>query len=168
MLGSSYQGQNCSAARALEAIGERWSLLIIRDALFRSMTRFSDFQRSLGIATNVLTARLEGFVAAGIMEKSMGESASPEYRLTEKGRDLAPVIMALTAWGDRWAAPYGPPIVFEHSCGSPIEQALTCRDCGTIVDYNAVNTRPGPGSFQTSKRSRAAARAGAGKTTGSE
>ena len=99
MLGNSYEGQVCSAARSLEVVGERWSLLIIRDALFAGVTRFSDFLRRLGLARNVLAARLEGFVGAGIMERFSPEgSAYEEYRLTEKGRDLAPVIIALTAW----------------------------------------------------------------------
>jgi DNA-binding HxlR family transcriptional regulator len=70
MLGTTYEKQNCSAARALEVVGERWSLLILRDALFRGMTRFSEFERSLGLAPNVLAKRLEGFVASGLLEKS--------------------------------------------------------------------------------------------------
>jgi len=107
MLGRSYQGQNCSAARALEVIGERWSLLIIRDALFRGMSRFTDFQRSLRLAPNILTTRLDSFVRDGLMEQrpQAARPGQPEYVLTEKGRDLAQVIIALTAWGDQWAAP---------------------------------------------------------------
>src|SRR5712691_11016406 len=94
MLKRTYDGQNCSAARALELVGERWSLLIMRDALFAGHTRFGDFQRSLGVAPNILTARLGGFVAAGLMERRR-YSEHPEhyeYLLTGKGRDLAPVI----------------------------------------------------------------------------
>ena len=100
MLGRTYDTQNCSAARALELVGERWSLLIIRDALFAGHARFGDFQRSLGVASNILTARLDSFVAAGLMERRR-YSEHPEhyeYLLTGKGRDLAPVIVALTAW----------------------------------------------------------------------
>src|SRR5437764_13803820 len=113
MLGHTYEAQNCSAARALEAVGERWSLLIIRDALFRGITRFTDFQRSLGVAPNILANRLDGFVAAGLMtQHQYGPSTQQrEYLPTDKGRDLQPVIIALTAWGDRWSAPQGPPIV---------------------------------------------------------
>src|ERR1700736_1942906 len=104
MLGKTYDGQDCSAARALELVGERWSLLIIRDALFAGLTRFSEFERSLGIAPNVLAARLAWFVEAGLMttEPASEDSELSEYRLTEKGTDLAPGGVALTVWGTRW------------------------------------------------------------------
>ena len=105
MLGTTYEKQNCSAARALEVVGERQSLFILRDALFRRMRRFSEFKRSLGLAPNVLAKRLEGFVASGHLEKSTnnGEHAD-QYRPTERGLAFKPLIVALTAWGDRWAA----------------------------------------------------------------
>jgi len=130
MLGRTYEGQNCSAARALEVVGERWSLLIMRDALFRGMTRFSDFQRSLGLASNVLAKRLDGFVENGVMEQRVNpeHAEQQEYVPTEKGRELKPVVLALTAWGDRWAAPNGPPVTFEHEgCGGKVEVHLLCR-----------------------------------------
>lgn len=145
MLGKTYEEQNCSAARALEAVGERWSLLIVRDALFRGMTRFSEFQRSLGVASNVLASRLESFVAAGIMEvrAPAGAREHREYVLTEKGLSLQPVIVALTAWGDRWAAPAGPPIVFRHACGGELRQRLICEACGADVrDPHDVAAQP--------------------------
>src|SRR3954463_9395138 len=106
VLGKTYDNQVCSIARALEVVGERWSILIVRNALFAGSTRFTDFQRSLGIAPNILKTRLDGFVDAGIMRRD-----EHEYLLTEKGRDLAPALVALTAWGDRWVAPDGPPIL---------------------------------------------------------
>jgi DNA-binding HxlR family transcriptional regulator len=138
MLGRTYSDQNCSAARALELVGERWSLLIIRDALFRGHTRFADFQRSLGVATNILTARLNGFIAAGLMTKQQHD-----YVLTESGRDLQPVVVALTHWGDRWAAPDGAPIVYEHAdCGGGIEHQLRCTKCGDIDDATPVAAAP--------------------------
>lgn len=93
-----------SAARALEIVGERWSLLIIRDALFRGFTRFSDFERTLGLAPNVLAKRLDAFVAAGNFERQSLDSDRREYVLTRKGLELKAVVVALTAWGDRWAA----------------------------------------------------------------
>src|SRR5918997_95754 len=105
MLGRTYESQVCSIARTLEVVGERWSLLIVRDALFTGATRYSDFQRSLGIATNVLAARLDGFVAAGIMRRHK-YSEQPElyeYLLTGKGRALAHAVVALAEWGDHWA-----------------------------------------------------------------
>src|SRR5947209_703403 len=121
MLGKTYDTQVCSIARALEVVGERWSLLIIRDALFAGSTRYIDFQRSLGIATNVLQTRLDGFVDEGIMQRRL-YSEQPElyeYVLTEKGADLAAALIALTEWGDRWVAPNGPPILYTHAdCGS--------------------------------------------------
>jgi DNA-binding HxlR family transcriptional regulator len=111
MLGRLYENQDCSAARTLEVVGERWSLLILRDAMFGGFTRFSQFQKSLGIATNILAKRLEGFVAAGLMEQPRSSGAQAEYLLTQKGLELKPVIMALTEWGDTWLQPG--PVVFE-------------------------------------------------------
>src|SRR5918997_6162362 len=112
MLGKTYDGEVCSIARALEVVGERWSRIIIRDALFAGSTRYSDFQRALGIATNVLQDRLDGFVEAGIMRRHR-YSEQPElyeYLLTEKGQALAPALVALSEWGDRWATDGEPPI----------------------------------------------------------
>jgi len=130
MLGRLYENEDCSAARALELVGERWSLLILRDAMFRRFTRFSDFQRSLGVATNILTKRLEGFVAAGIMQ-SVAAGPHPEHReyhLTEKGSELKPVVIALTEWGDKWVGPG--PVVFEHKdCGGRVALELRCTAC---------------------------------------
>jgi DNA-binding HxlR family transcriptional regulator len=147
MLGKTYDTQVCSIARALEVVGERWSLLIIRDALFAGSTRYSDFQRSLGIATNVLKVRLDGFVEAGIMRRRQ-YSEQPElfeYLLTEKGRDFAPALIALTQWGDRWAAPDGPPIHYTHTlCGSPVSQVTMCPTCGRVNAPAEVQVHPGP------------------------
>jgi DNA-binding HxlR family transcriptional regulator len=147
MLGNSYEGQVCSAARSLEVVGERWSLLIIRDALFGGVTHFSDFLRRLGLARNILAARLDGFVDAGIMERfSSDGSAYQEYRLTEKGRDLASVIIALTDWGDRWAAPNGRPIIYCHvDCGGEVEQQLVCSKCRLVIEQDQVGIEIGPG-----------------------
>ena len=148
MLGRTYESEVCSIARALEVVGERWSVLIVRNALFAGSTRFSDFQRSLGIATNILKTRLDGFVAAGIMRRQQ-YSDQPElfeYLLTEKGRDLAPALIALTEWGDRWAAPDGPPILYTHSvCGSQVTHEISCETCGRVDDPAQVRARPGPG-----------------------
>jgi DNA-binding HxlR family transcriptional regulator len=148
MLGKTYDSQVCSIARALEVVGERWSLLIIRDALFAGSTRYSDFQRSLGIATNILKDRLDGFVDAGIMRRHQ-YSEQPElyeYLLTEKGNDLAPALIALTEWGDRWAAHDGPPILYSHTvCGSVVSHEVVCATCGRVDDPAEVQARPGPG-----------------------
>jgi DNA-binding HxlR family transcriptional regulator len=147
MLGRTYDDQICSIARALELVGERWSLLIIRDAAFAGVTRFGDFQHNLGIATNVLTTRLDAFIEAGIMRRQPRQepSGQQEYVLTEKGRDLVPALMALTAWGDRWAAPSGPPILYRHAaCGGPVELEVACANCG-VLEAEEVSVRPGPG-----------------------
>ncbi|HEU4366230.1 MAG TPA: helix-turn-helix domain-containing protein [Candidatus Krumholzibacteria bacterium] len=122
MLGRRYENEKCSAAKTLELVGERWSLLMLRDAMFRNFTRFNQFQKSLGIATNVLARRLEGFVEAGLMERRQtGEQA--EYVLTRKGLELKPVIIALTQWGDRWLGP-GPVEYRNESDGRPVELQL--------------------------------------------
>jgi DNA-binding HxlR family transcriptional regulator len=136
MLGRLYEGQDCSAARALELVGERWTLLIVRDALFRGVSRFSDFQRSLGVARNVLSARLDRLVEEGLMERRPGAgTAYDSYFLTAKGRDLRPVIISLTHWGDRWASPSGRPVTFRHEgCGGEIRLAPICTTCATGAD----------------------------------
>lgn len=147
MLGKTYDNQICSIARALDVIGERWSLLIVRDAVFAGVTRFADFQHNLGCATNVLAARLESFVEAGIMQRHRYRERPEqyEYLLTEKGRDLAPALIALTAWGDRWDAADGPPILYRHApCGCAVEQHLACAKCGPI-EPTEVTVTPGPG-----------------------
>ena len=142
MLGRTYDREACSAARALEIAGERWSLMILRNAAFAGLTRFTDFQKSLEIAPNVLAKRLEGFIKEGLMTTSKGESEHLEYHLTDKGLDFKPVIIALTLWGDKWAAPDGAPIAYEHDgCGGPIEQHLHCRSCQDLVRVRYVNAR---------------------------
>lgn len=134
MLGRTYENQDCSAARALEIVGERWSLLILRDGMFRNYTRFSQFERSLGVATNILAKRLEDFVSAGLMEHRPpdGEGEQPQYVLTQKGLELKPVIIALTAWGDKWVRP-GPVVFRNASDGQPVELRLRRVDDDTPV-----------------------------------
>ena len=148
MLGRTYDQENCSAARALEVVGERWSLLIIRNAMFAGSTRFTEFQRQLGIATNTLSSRLDRFVESGLMETRpiTGDNEVREYVLTPKGLDLLPVIVALSKWGDRWAAPDGPPILYEHEgCGGRVHLHLTCDECNDEPVPAEVAGRPGPG-----------------------
>ena len=143
MLGRTYERENCSAARALELVGERWSLLIIRNAVFAGMTQFSDFERRLGVAPNILAKRLDRFMADGLMERRGGR----EYVLTDKGRELGTVIIALTEWGDRWAAPQGPPVLFEHEgCGGPVHVHARCDGCGRKPAAADVVAVTGPGA----------------------
>ena len=145
MLGQKYEGEDCSAARALELVGERWSLLILRDAMFRGSTRFSEFQRSLSIAPNILAKRLETFVDAGILA-TRPQPERPdqhEYVLTEMGLSLKPVLIALTTWGDRWVTPG--PVIFTHDhCGGVVEQVGQCRECGRNLDPAAISVAPRP------------------------
>jgi DNA-binding HxlR family transcriptional regulator len=148
MLKRDYEGQNCSIARSLELIGERWSLLIIRDA-FLGVRRFEDFQADLGVARNVLSARLARLVEEGILEKRLYQERPEryEYRLTEKGTGLWPVLVSLVNWGDKYAAPpEGPPRLIEHrGCGGHVTDHLTCDRCGKPLGARDVVTRPGPG-----------------------
>ncbi|MGH6656846.1 MAG: winged helix-turn-helix transcriptional regulator [Actinocrinis sp.] len=143
MLGRLYEGQVCSAARTLELVGERWSLLIVRNAMFAGMTRFTEFQRSLGIAPNILAKRLAEFVEAGLFEqRGAGEGGHAEYVLTKKGLDLQPVIIALTEWGDRYAAPDGRPIAYEHEgCDGSVVLKVECAKCGESPTRTGVKAR---------------------------
>ncbi len=148
MLRSDYKGQACSVARSLELIGERWTLLILRDA-FLGRRRFEEFQRSLGVARNVLTARLERLVDAGVLRRERYCEHPPrdEYRLTDKGLDLWPVIFDLIQWGDRHAATTaGPPVLMRHrDCGGSIDSRRRCERCRAEVGPREVEALPGPG-----------------------
>ncbi len=141
MLGKTYPGQDCSAARALEIVGERWTLLILRDAMFRGYVRYSQFTESLGIATNILARRLEGLVAAGLMEirTPMSRSDHVEYHLTRKGLDLKPVIVALTQWGDAWLGP-GPVTFRDAATGAEVSLGFQTAD-GRAPEVGAVVAR---------------------------
>jgi DNA-binding HxlR family transcriptional regulator len=138
----------CSVARALSIVGDRWTLLLLRDT-FLGVRRFEDFQRDLGTARHRLADRLRKLVAHGILERVRYQDRPPrfEYRLTEKGRDLYPVIVSLTRWGDRWmAGRHGPPVELVHrGCGRRIMPALTCPECGEPVAARDMMARPGPG-----------------------
>jgi DNA-binding HxlR family transcriptional regulator len=148
MLRSDYAGQNCSIARALEVVGERWTLLVLREA-FIGTHRFDEIQRHLGVARNVLQTRLERLVEAGILKKARYQERPPryEYRLTTKGVDLWPVVVALLHWGDRYEAPNGPPVLLVHrACGGEIDDRRRCQECGVDVQVWDVEARRGPGA----------------------
>jgi DNA-binding HxlR family transcriptional regulator len=140
---------NCSIAKTLDVVGEWWTLLILRDA-FRGTRRFDDFQASLGLARSVLTARLRKLTEHGILERHAYSEHPPryEYRPTEKGRALFPLIAAMLQWGDTWApSEGGPPVVLIHdTCGNVTRPVLACPHCHGEV--SAANTRsaPGPGA----------------------
>jgi DNA-binding HxlR family transcriptional regulator len=148
MLGRTYESQNCSVARTLELVGERWTLLIIRDA-FLGVRRFGDFAQRLGVARNVLQDRLERLVAAGILAKVPYQERPlrHEYRLTEMGRDLWPSIVALLQFGDKHlAGPEGVPMLLKHrGCGGELDDRRFCRTCGAPVELRDVEAVAGPG-----------------------
>lgn len=146
---------NCSIARPLSFLGERWSILVLRD-LFLGRRRFDEIQESLGIATNVLSQRLATLVEEGVAERRP-YSEHPErfeYRLTGKGRDLQPVLLALLRWGDRYTAdPAGAPLEAVHrDCGKPFHMVPTCSECGGEVRPDNVVSRPGPGAGEEQRR----------------
>jgi DNA-binding HxlR family transcriptional regulator len=149
MLPRTYDDQNCSVARALEVLGDRWTLLVIRDA-FLGVRRFDDFQRDLGVARNVLSDRLQRLVDEGLLERRRYQERPErfEYRLSEKGIDLWPTIITLMKWGDRYyAPPGGPPRVVRHrDCGGGVTLNLTCDACGAQLTARDVVSEPGPGA----------------------
>lgn len=138
----------CSLARALSVVGDRWCLLILREA-FLKVRRFEDFQERLGIARRVLSERLAGLVSDGVLEKRLYQEHPPrhEYRLTQKGLDLYPAILALVHWGDAYyAGAEGPPVIHRHkACGCDFRSVLTCSECHGPLDAREVEARPGPG-----------------------
>jgi DNA-binding HxlR family transcriptional regulator len=144
----------CSVARALSIVGDRWTLLVLRDA-FLGVRRFEDFQRNLGTTRHRLADRLKKLVEHGILDRVRYQErpARFEYRLSEKGRDLYPVIVSLTRWGDRWMVDAdGPPLQLVHRrCGRRMMPALSCPECGEPVSARDMEARPGPALRQRLK-----------------
>lgn len=148
MLHNDYDSQVCSIAGALEVVGERWSLLIVRD-VFLGLRRFDELQANLGIARNVLHTRLVRLVDEGVLEKRLYTDHPPryEYHLTDKGLDLWPTLVALMYWGDSYAAPAaGPPVLLAHrGCGGSVDSHRICTACGARLSVRDVLAQPGPG-----------------------
>jgi len=140
--------QVCSIARSLAIFGDRWTLLIIRDA-FRRVRRFSEFQKSLGITKHRLSDRLNRLVDAGIMSKVLYDEKRSryEYRLTEKGLDLYPVLMTVVQWGDKWVSDEdGAPVVFKHlECGHVSTPHYACNHCAHDITAKTMKPELGPG-----------------------
>lgn len=138
----------CSIARTLGILGDRWTLLVVREA-FSGVRRFDDFRSHLGIARNVLTDRLQRLVEASILEQRAYQTGPTryEYRLTEAGRDLQSVLLSLMQWGDQWlAGEAGPPLLLEHTgCSHPIKAQLTCPHCNERLHTRNTQLRAGPG-----------------------
>lgn len=137
--------EDCSLARALAVVGDRWTLLVLREAFLRSR-RFDDFQGRLGIARKVLAERLAHLVAEGVLEKRAYQDRPPrhEYRLTDKGLGLYPAVLALVHWGDaHYAGEGGPPMRHRHkACGHDFRSTLTCSECGETVGARDVIAHP--------------------------
>ena len=147
---TSFEDMNCSVAQCLEIVGEWWSLLIVRDA-FLGVRRFDDFQARLGISRNILNDRLTKLVDNGVLDRVPYQDNPPRsnYRLTEKGRDLWHVLTAMRQWGDRWAAPDGPPLKMRHAtCGRVVKAVAACSHCGEPLDRRSVTYEPGPGAVE--------------------
>jgi DNA-binding HxlR family transcriptional regulator len=148
MLGRTYDGQNCSVAKSLELVGERWTMLVVRE-VFLGHRRFDEIATRLGVARNVLTARLARLVDEGVLERVRYQERPErfEYRLTEKGIDLWPVIVSLVQFGDRYYAPDGPPLVMTHKgCGGAVDGHRLCARCGDRLTARDVIAQPGPGA----------------------
>jgi DNA-binding HxlR family transcriptional regulator len=138
--------RNCSVARTLEVVGDRWALLVVREALLGDH-RFDEIQRRTGAPRDILAARLKKLVGAGVLERRLYQERPPryEYHLTDAGRDLHAVITALRQWGDRHAPDDGRPRPgrFVHSCGGHAPALLVCPDCGEAVEAGSYRREGG-------------------------
>ena len=147
--------ETCSLARALAVVGDRWTLLILRDAFLR-VRRFEGFERSLKISRRMLADRLAGLVAEGLLELRLYQERPPrhEYRLTEKGLALYPALLALVHWGDDWyAGEAGPPLRHRHrACDRHFHMVATCSACGEALDAGAVIAEPAAAGAAASAR----------------
>jgi DNA-binding HxlR family transcriptional regulator len=145
----SYRFERDSVAATVDLLGDRWILLVLREAFF-GVWRFGEMQRNLGIARTVLASRLKTLVAAGLLERRQyrEEPAWFEYRLTPKGLDFYPVALALMAWGDKHlAGPAGAPTLLRHrTCGHPADPTYVCGHCHEPLDPRHIQTEPGPGA----------------------
>jgi DNA-binding HxlR family transcriptional regulator len=149
MRWSALDKEICSVARAVSVVGDRWTLLILRDCFLR-VRRFEAFQERLGITRHILADRLRKLVKAGVLERVQYQSNPRrfEYRLTPKGLDLHPVLMGLVHWGDvHMAGKKGRPILHRHTkCDHDFDPVLACSKCGDEVTAKDVRVRPGPGA----------------------
>lgn len=140
--------QPCSMARTVAVIGDRWTLMLLRDC-FLGVRRFDTFQERLGISRTIIADRLKLLVDEGVLARVRYQDRPPrdEYRLTPKGFDLYPVVMSIVHWGNRhYAGEAGPPMLHRHrTCGHDIEPVLTCKACGEELHPREVEVRAGPG-----------------------
>ena len=154
MQHKSFGSMTCPIARGLERVGEWWSILILRDA-FAGMTRFDEFQKSLGIAPNMLTRRLNALVEAGMLERHRYSEHPPrhEYRLTERGQDFRSVLVAMLAWGNRHFAPEGPSVmIVDARTGAPADPILVDRASMRPLEEPDYTLAPGPAAGESMRR----------------
>ena len=148
MRAADLANERCSIARPASLLGDRWTLVILRQA-FNGIKRFEDFQSTLGISRSLLSERLGRLVDAGVLRREAYKDevrTRDRYRLTEMGLDLYPVLMALREWGDRYMAEDGPPIEIQHKgCGGEPTLELRCSKCREEVGARDAEARPGPG-----------------------
>lgn len=138
----------CSVARTWAVIGERWTMMIVREA-FRGTRRFDAFQRRLGVGRNVLSNRLQLLTTEGIFDRVRYQESPDryEYRLTAKGMDLYPVLLTLMRWGDRYKVDTPPVTLIHKACGHVASPELVCSHCGDPVDYNALRAEYEPDAW---------------------
>ena len=157
MRWTSLDREPCSMARTLAVVGDRWTMLVLRDA-FMGIRRFDDFEQDLKIARRVLAERLALLVKEGVLRKEAYQEKPTryEYRLTDKGLALYPAILSLVHWGDRYyAGKKGVPVIHTHlKCGHDFRSVLTCSECGEALDARGVTFRAGPGAAIRAGRSR--------------
>ncbi|MFT4656703.1 MAG: DNA-binding HxlR family transcriptional regulator [Ilumatobacter sp.] len=137
----------CSIQASLDVLGDRWTILILRDA-FRGVRRFDDFRKDLSIARPVLTDRLKRLVERGVLVRHLYCERPPryEYRLTQMGMALSPTLVALMRWGDAWLSEGDAPTVLVHTtCGHPLDQQFVCWNCDETFTQYDIASRPGPG-----------------------
>jgi DNA-binding HxlR family transcriptional regulator len=154
MQRKSFDGMECPVARSLERVGDWWNILILRDA-FHGRTRFDEFQKSLEIAPNILTRRLNALVEDGLMERRLYNEHPPryEYVLTERGRDFRSVLLALLAWGNRHFAPEGRSVVLiDGETGREVDPVLVDPVTGRRVTEHPYRTVAGPAASEQTKR----------------
>jgi DNA-binding HxlR family transcriptional regulator len=135
-------------ARSIDVLGDHWNLLLLRQACLGTR-RFDDFQRALGIGRNILTVRLARLVDEGLLTRVEYQPSPPrsEYRLTQKGREVYPILAAMAAWGDRWlTGPEGKPLVLHHTtCDHDMHAEVVCSECDKPIDVREVRAKAGPG-----------------------
>src|SRR5262249_35670511 len=145
-----YDGEACSAGRALGVLGDRWTLLVLRE-VFNGVRRFDDISEHLGVARDVLTRRLAALIDEGVLLKvpyqEPGHRTRHEYRLTQAGRDLRPMLLARMAWGDKYRSDGGTPMTLTHpDCGAPVHLEMACEAGHRLPDDSKLWMTPGPGA----------------------